>query len=327
MRKRIIDLRDEKPLLDIAALARKGRLPTPAERLHISLTVHRAPEVMVKVSGGARTLSGVERHMAYIGREGTLGLNVDTDGHIGGKGFERDLVRDWDLDVDALQNHTRNSGSTRKPPKLVHNIIFSMPPGTSPRTVLKAVQRLALNEWALEHRYAMTLHTDDEHPHVHVVLKAVSEQGVRLNIRKSTLRSWRAGFAANLRELGVDANATERAVRGQSKNRKLDGIYRAALRGQSTHLSKREYEATVDRRLGRSADEGNMRQLSLTRNVVSEGWRRIRAILESNRELELPDVIRRFEAEMPPPTTEAQSLLEGRSLYSKDASNPRTPSL
>src|SRR3954447_25624162 len=98
--------------------------------------------------------------------------------------------------------------------------------------------RLALNEWALQHRYAMTLHTDDEHRHVHVVLKAVSEQGVRLNIRKSTLRSWRAGFAANLRELGVDANATERAVRGQSKNRKLDGIYRAALRGQSTHLSK-----------------------------------------------------------------------------------------
>ena len=217
MRKRILDLTDEKPLLDIAAFARKGRLPTPAERLHISLTVHRAPEVMVKVSGGARTLSGVERHMAYIGREDKLGLDVDSDGHIGGKGFERDLVRDWDLDVDALQNHTRNSGSTRKPPKLVHNIIFSMPPGTSPRAVLKAVHRLALNEWALQHRYAMVLHTDDDHPHVHVVLKAMSEQGVRLNIRKATIRSWRMQFAANLGELGVDANATERAVRGQIK--------------------------------------------------------------------------------------------------------------
>jgi len=103
MRKRILDLADEKPLLDIAAYAQRGRLPTAAERLHISLTVHRAPEVIVKVSGGARTLSGVESHMAYIGREGELGLDVDTDGYVEGKGFERELVRDWNLDVDALQ--------------------------------------------------------------------------------------------------------------------------------------------------------------------------------------------------------------------------------
>src|SRR5581483_4486516 len=35
--------------------------------------------------------------------------------------------------------------------------------------------------------------------------------GVRLNTRKATLRAWRDQFAANLRELGVAANATERA--------------------------------------------------------------------------------------------------------------------
>jgi len=165
--------------------------------------------------------------------------------HLGGKSFERGLVRDWDLDVDALQNHTRNSGSARKPPKLVHNIIFSMPPGTSPRAVLRALQKVALYEWALQHRYAMALHTDDDHPHVHAVLKAVSEQGVRLNIRKATLRAWRTRFAANLRELGVDANATELAVRGKSKTRKLDGIYRANRRGQSTHVRSQEREVNA----------------------------------------------------------------------------------
>jgi hypothetical protein len=46
----------------------------------------------------------------------------------------------------------------------------------------------------------------------------VSEQGERLNIRPPTLRKWRRDFAANLRELGVAANATERAVRGQVKS-------------------------------------------------------------------------------------------------------------
>jgi hypothetical protein len=57
-----------------------------------------------------------------------------------------------------------------------------MPPGTSPGKILKAVEKLAINEWALKHRYAMVLHTDDKHPHVHLVLKSMSEQGVRRNI-------------------------------------------------------------------------------------------------------------------------------------------------
>ena len=36
-----------------------------------------------------------------------------------------------------------------------------------------------------KHRYAMVLHTDEPHPHVHMVVKAVSEEGVRLNIQKA----------------------------------------------------------------------------------------------------------------------------------------------
>src|SRR5271167_4579921 len=71
---------------------------------------------------------------------------------------------------------------------------------------------------------------------VHLVLTAVSEQGVRLNIKKATLRHWRSEFARNLRLLGVQANATERAVRGETRKAKKDGIYRASLRGDSSHL-------------------------------------------------------------------------------------------
>jgi hypothetical protein len=72
----------------------------------------------------------------------------------------------------------------------------------------------------------MVLLTDEPHPHVHMVIKAVSEQGVRLNIRKATLREWRSRFAHHLREEGVAANATDRFVRGEPNVHKLDGIYR-----------------------------------------------------------------------------------------------------
>jgi hypothetical protein len=50
-----------------------------------------------------------------------------------------------------------------------------MPPGTSPQKVLAAVRKLAVNEFALQHRYALVLHTDEAHPHVHLVVKAESE--------------------------------------------------------------------------------------------------------------------------------------------------------
>lgn len=40
------------------------------------------------------------------------------------------------------------------------------------------------------------------HPHLHVVMKAISEEGQRLNIRKATLREWRKAFAGHLRNHG-----------------------------------------------------------------------------------------------------------------------------
>ncbi len=70
--------------------------------------------------------------------------------------------------------------------------------------------------------YALVLHTDQDHPHVHLVVKAVSEEGKRLNIRKATLREWGGLFAQHLRAHGVAANATERAVRGQTQSRLKD---------------------------------------------------------------------------------------------------------
>jgi len=67
-----------------------------------------------------------------------------------------------------------------------------MPPGTDPKRLLLAAQDFAMDEFALIHRYAMVLHTDEPHPHVHLVVKAMSEQGQRLRIDKAKLRSWRS---------------------------------------------------------------------------------------------------------------------------------------
>jgi hypothetical protein len=304
MKRPVIDLRSQAP-----RYGRGGRALTPAQREYVARTVRRVPEVIVKVSGGARTLAGVQRHMEYIEKKGVLGLETDRSTRAGGDRFARLMVKDWDLDIEALKHHS-TPFRRGKPPKLVHNIIFSMPPGTSAAKVLNAVRKLALNEWALQHRYAMALHTDEEHPHIHVVVKAVSEQGVRLNIKKATLRTWRAQFAENLRELGVAANATERAVRGETRTHKSTAIYRATLRNESSHVRKRCAELLREVMRGSSLPDPGFEAIYRTRQRVVAGWRALETQLRQNGDHELADDARAFVNRMPPVQTEKAMLAE-----------------
>jgi hypothetical protein len=173
---------------------------------------------MVKVlSGGATSAKAVRRHLEYVGRKGELELYTDDGDAPKGRDSAGQLPDNWNLDLEeAGARRQIGRGTKAKPVRLAHKLVFSMPPGTNPEKVLSAVQNLCREEFALKHRYAMALHTDDAHPHVHVVLKARSEQGKRLNISKAHLKEWRVKFADHLRAQGVAANATPRAFRGQT---------------------------------------------------------------------------------------------------------------
>jgi hypothetical protein len=183
----------------------------------VARTAARTPEVMVKVlSGGATSAKAVSRHIDYIGRKGELVLLNDDGDALNSREAAGQLPDDWSLDMDEAGAGKRLGRGTRaKAPRLVHKLVFSMPPGTNPEKVYGAVQNFCREEFGLKHRYAMALHTDDDHPHVHVVLKATSERGKRLNIKKTHLKEWRVKFADHLRELGVPANATPRLFRAQ----------------------------------------------------------------------------------------------------------------
>ena len=244
MSKRLIRL-EGRPIFDLFSYARHGsssrdRL-SPEEFEQITLTARRAPEVMVKVlTRGGQDLKAIRGHLSYLNRGGDLAIGTDDGEWLKGEGVESDLLSDWDMELEEVRRRSKlGPREDRAPPKMVHKLLFSMPAGTPPRKVLEAVQRFAREEFGLQHRYAMVLHTDEPHPHVHMVLKAMSEQGQRLNIRKATLRLWREEFARHLRALGVPANATPRYVRGETAPRKSDGIYRANLRGDSTHMRER----------------------------------------------------------------------------------------
>jgi hypothetical protein len=319
-----------RPLFDIASYARRGpgrrdRL-SPAEPQQIARTVGRTPEVMVKIlSGGGQDLGAVRRHLDYLCRAGELELETDDGERLQGKGTEKALLEDWDLDLDIDRRQADLSAANgRQPPKMVHKLMFSMPPGTPPDKLQAAVRNLAREEFALKHRYVMVLHTDEPHPHVHMVVKAVSEQGERLNIRKATLREWRRGFARHLREQGVAANATERVVRGETGAPKKDGIYRAMRRGDSSHMRER-VRAAAQAGIGRGLAESGSSKLFTTRTEVVKGWRALECLLIQEGHAAFVKHVRQFVQEMPPPLTEKEQLterIEKHFRHQRDRENP-----
>ena len=114
----------------------------------------------------------------------------------------------------------------------------------------------------------MVLHTDQPHPHVHLVVKAMSEDGERLNIRKATLRDWRQEFARHLREQGIEGNATERVVRGETKTHKPDRMYRPERYGRSTDFRNRLDVVAGDLKRERLAVEAGKSKMLQTRIQV-----------------------------------------------------------
>lgn len=303
----------DEPLLNIASYARGGpnaanRL-TPSQIEHIRLTVNRAPEAVVKVlPRHSNDLKAVGKHIDYIGRRGDLDLESDDGERLRGR-VGAVLLEDWDLDIDdARRQGDLTAATKRNPPKLVHKLMFSMPPGTPPQKVLKAVRNFAREEFYGQHRYAMVLHTDEPHPHVHLVLKAVSEQGVRLNIKKATLRHWRAQFARNLRLLGVAANATERAVRGEIRKAKKDGIYRASKRGDSTYVRTQAEGVATELLEGGVHAEPGKRTLVETRRRIESAWRTIADELVKDGHVNLARDLQIFLHRLTPVRTEREEI-------------------
>ena len=306
MPRQLIDLGPQ-AWLDIGSYGRRGPgrrdRVSPAHVAYITRTVRGTPEVMIKMlNQGGRDSGSVARHFQYLDRGGDLQIETDDGELLKGKEAARALVEDWGLNLDEARQAAgaKPRASGRPAPKLVHKMIFSMPAGTPPDKVLAAVQTFAREEFGAKHRYAMVLHTDERHPHVHMVVRAMGYDGQRLNVRKATLRGWRQQFARHLRDLGVPANATERAIRGVTTPQKKDGIYRAERRRDSTHWKARTEAVTrAMTPTGEIKPEPAKAQLLETRLHVVRGWNGIADDLDRQGQRELAVEVRQFVTKLP----------------------------
>jgi hypothetical protein len=179
-------------------------------RARIEATVvRRAPQVMVKVTGGGRGMKAISAHFRYISKNGRLEIEDERGQTVRGKDALPASADDWRFGGTRIEDE----GFRRE----AFNIMLSMPRGTDPLTVQRAAREFAQAELA-GHKYVMVMHDHQANPHVHISVRAESMCGKRLNPRKTDLHRWRETFAEKLRGWGIDAEATRQGTSGNNRN-------------------------------------------------------------------------------------------------------------
>jgi hypothetical protein len=173
-----------------------------------------------------------------------------------------------------------DGGAARRTTKLVHSIVLSMPAPTPPDKILAAARQFARQKFT-RHRDAMVLHTHQQHPHVHLVVKAENELGRRLHIDKQLLRDWREYFAQLMREQGIAANATPRAIRGENTKQRREGMFKAQRYGKSTVMRDRVIGVAKELSRSGTVEDPERARLLETRKSLVSAWMRTAEVLDA----------------------------------------------
>ncbi|MGZ5199206.1 MAG: relaxase/mobilization nuclease domain-containing protein [Telluria sp.] len=209
-------------LIAVAFAARNAKARAQRVRTLTSLTAKKVPEVMVKISGSSQGMNKVKAHLEYISRNGKVELENESGEKIDGRESVRDLCDEWKSGLYGIPSEGRK--------REAFNIVLSMPPGTSRAGVTAAAREFAKLQFGDNHQFVFAAHDDERHPHVHLCVKSLGFDGMRLNPRKADLQNWREQFAEQLRVHGIEANATPRFARGQA---------RTPARQKDIHIAKR----------------------------------------------------------------------------------------
>ena len=140
-------------------------------------------------TGGGKNMKHIEASIEYISRDGEIEIEDENgDLHKGLDGV-KDVRDAWARGRIGIPEE----GQKRKE---AFNIILSMPPGTDRESVKDSGRAFAAAQFQ-NHQYVFASHEDERHPHVHLIVKAVAHDGIRLNPRKADLQLWRVRSSPN----------------------------------------------------------------------------------------------------------------------------------
>jgi hypothetical protein len=222
------DLKEDKALDFGQSRIVKGRglgvrLPL-AERLRAA---RRVPQAVVKVVSFPRSKTRLRELMNYVSRDGALPLETEEGDLITTLEGQRELAELWALSFDG-----------RKRSREAVHIVFSMPPGSNPEALRKAVRTVIARQFA-GHRSVFGIHEDRNHPHVHAVVHMRGPKK-KLELRKSDLRRLREVFAEAAREQGVMLAASPRAARGVGRKGVRQAVHHLRAKGVVPKIQKQD---------------------------------------------------------------------------------------
>lgn len=282
----------------------------------------RTPEVMVKVTGRTRDPAHLAAHLSYVTRNGQL-VAEDRDGlPIEGRQEVLDLARGWS--TEALMDSRRRANTP-----ISVAIILSMPAGTDAIRLRDAARAFARDTFADRFDFVLALHTDTGHPHVHLTVRALGADGLRLNPKKADLAAWRERFAEALRVRGIAAEATPRRARGVTHKAERTAVRKMSERYESGAGSIPETRRAALREAASVAVEGKAQlkpweERLLRRQLYIRGLYRAQAALlrasTDPRDVELGRQVARFVDGMPAPDSRRLEL--ARALRAMNAPQP-----
>lgn len=160
-------------------------------------------EVIVRVTGRTKSVRTLGAQLVYNARGGRLDAE-HSSGRVLHGNAELHVLRDrWAEENSVLARHPSC-------PTQSLGVVLSMPAGTDAAAV-----RAAAVAWAHQHlsprtEWLATVHHDRAHPHAHVAIRAVQDDGRRIAASPAQIQQWRESFARGLQSLGIEAHATPR---------------------------------------------------------------------------------------------------------------------
>lgn len=281
---------------------------SPSARSRLARIVARKPEVMVKITGRTRGAQHLKKHLDYVTRNGRLVAETRDGEVLTSRDSVRVLHDDWLQDNAVLANGRNTLQAVQSV-----SIILSMPPGSPPDRVQEAARTWARETFADRHDWLMARHDDKDHPHVHVTVRSVGNDGRRLTAGPKELQGWRERFAHELRRHGVEAEATPRQARGQVRKSAPIAVHKIEGRGtvpaarqREVSLAAREADTAAPRPAPGWEAEIEQRQRAIQKAYL----KRAELLSEGNdpADRQLARDIKRFVAEMPVAVTRRKAL-------------------
>lgn len=176
-------------------------------RDRLARIVRGAPQAIVGIKGALKTPARLRVHLDYVSRKGHLALEEADGGLVRGRDAVHELAEDWSW---AARADSRDFDQSLP---IAVSMVLSMPRGVEAGAVGEAARAFARTAFAPRFDYTLVLHRDAQ-PHVHLCVRSLGREGERLKKNPSDIIRWREGFAAALRDQGLDADATPRWIRG-----------------------------------------------------------------------------------------------------------------